>query len=158
MRTTAGFLALLSLTAAHASAFGEGSGETTNWAAPSRKNATCAEIKKEMEETSKRFKMDTTIKPGWGKVKSELQKLPPGAELCGVDSSMGQAVVKSPLYGKALEAYYAPLFAKIGCKPMTCEIYESKPFRQTRCKCSMPGGVGSVTTSVSEESFSVGTL
>ena len=36
----------------------------------------------------------------------------------------------------------APLFEKIGCKPLTCEIFENKPWKQTRCKCSRPGGVG----------------
>ena len=158
MRHTVGILIVLLLSAGHDSALGQGSGTTTNWDAPSRSKATCAKIRQELEETSKRFKLDTKIKPGWSKVRAELRKLPPDAELCGVDSELGQAIIKSPLYGKALEAYYAPLFAKIGCKPMTCEIFESKPFRQTRCKCSMPGGVGAVTTNVSDESFSLGTL
>jgi len=155
MRGRSGVLVVLFLGAAHASALG---GETNDWDPPARRKASCADIRKDMEETSKRFKMATTIEPGWGKVRPDLRQLPPGAELCGVDSSLGQAVIKSALYGKALEAHYAPLFAKIGCKPMRCEIYESKPYRQTRCKCRMPGGVGAVTTDVSEESFSVGSL
>jgi hypothetical protein len=46
----------------------------------------------------------------------------------------------------------------VGCKPVTCSIVESKPYRQTRCKCRRPGGVGAATTNVSVESFSIGTM
>jgi hypothetical protein len=127
-----------------------------DWTPPKRTTKDCAGVRKELEDAGKSY--DVKVKPGWGKVPKELQKVPPGGELCGVDSVMGQAIVKSSLYGKDLQAFVTPLFEKVGCKPVTCSIVESKPYRQTRCKCRRPGGVGAATTNVSVESFSIGTM
>ena len=129
---------------------------SADWTPPKRSAKDCAGVRHDLEEAGKRY--DIKVKPGWGKVPKELQKLPPGGELCGVDTEMGQAIVKSSLYGKELQAYVTPLFEKIGCKPVTCEIVESSPYRQTRCHCRRPGGVGSAATNVSVESFTIGTM
>ena len=123
---------------------------------PKRRAESCAEIRKDLEEAGKSY--NVKVKPGsWGKVPKELQKLPPGGEFCGIDSTMGQAIIKTALFGKDLEAYYAPLF-EIGCKPVTCDVVQLDHWKQTRCKCRRPGGVGAATTNVSNESISLGVL
>jgi len=73
---------------------------------------------------AKRAKIDcskvsmTKLEPGWGKLAPALQKLPPGAKLCG--NNGGQSVfITSALGPDALEKFYAPLFASLGCK-LTC--------------------------------------
>src|SRR5215467_16049630 len=74
---------------------------------------------------AKRDKIDcskvsmTKLQPGWGKLAPALQKLPPGATLCG--NSGGESVfITSELDRDALEKFYAPLFASLGCK-LTCK-------------------------------------
>jgi hypothetical protein len=71
------------------------------------------------------------LAPGWGKLPAALQKLPPGATLCGV-SGDDNAFILSALDSKALEAFYAPLFATVGCKPLTCKTDQ---FKLEVCAC-----------------------
>ena len=159
MRSKIGVAVFLICAAIHHGALGDEQNKGGDEPAPTRSKATCDEIRQELERTSKGMAVPMKVAAGsWGKVPAELRKLPPGAELCGVDASLGQAIIKSPLFGKALESYYAPLFAKVGCKPLTCQIAKSGSMRQTRCSCDRPGGVGAVTTNVRNESFSLGTL
>jgi hypothetical protein len=77
----------------------------------------------------------------WGTVPQELQKLPPGAKLCGSQGGGFLTVIASPLEGKALQDYYTPLMAKAGCPNLTCKIN----LAQTDCSCQHPtkyGGPG----------------
>ena len=74
---------------------------------------------------AKRDKIDcskvsmTKLQPGWGKLAPALQKLPPGAQLCG--NTGGESVfIASALERDALEKFYTPLFASLGCK-LTCK-------------------------------------
>jgi len=77
----------------------------------------------------------TKLQPGWGGIPPALQKLPPGAALCGVTA--GQvAFITSELDAPALEKFYAPLFASVGCKPLTCKPDE---FKQMECLCAKGG-------------------
>jgi hypothetical protein len=84
---------------------------------------------------AKRDKIDcskvsaTKLEPGWGKLAPALQKLPPGATLCG--NNGGQTVfITSALDSDALEKFYAPLFASVGCK-LTC--------KKDECDCPKAG-------------------
>lgn len=76
----------------------------------------------------------TPLTPGWGKIPSALQKLPPGATLCGVANDT--AVILSNLDAPALQKFYAPLFAQVGCKALTCKTDQ---FKQDVCECPHSG-------------------
>jgi len=90
---------------------------------------------------AKRDKIDcskvsmTKLKPGWGNLAPALQKLPPGAELCG--NAGGDTVfITSALDRDALEKFYAPLFASLGCK-LTCK--KDELFKTDQCNCPKAG-------------------
>jgi hypothetical protein len=121
--------------------------------APKRNKKACGDYLEMVKKTSAKFGMKPDIVPGsWGKVPVELQKLPPGAQLCG--AVMDQATIVSPAYGKDLETFYAPLFAKIGCQPLTCTVDDGAP--QTKCKCkSATKKHGMVITDTGYEAFTL---
>jgi len=75
------------------------------------------------------------LKPGWGKIPAALQKLPPGASLCGTNG-VDVAFITSELEAPDLEKFYAPLFASVGCKPMTCKPDQ---FKTMECLCPKGG-------------------
>jgi hypothetical protein len=77
----------------------------------------------------------TPLKPGWGQIPPALQKLPPGASLCGM-SGAGVAIILSDLEAPALQKFYAPLFAQVGCKSLTCKTDQ---FKQQVCECPKAG-------------------
>jgi hypothetical protein len=99
--------------------------------------ATCVLVSLPALAKPKRDKIDcakaslTKLEPGWGKIPAALQKLPPGASLCGVTVAE-TAVVLSDIDSKALEKFYAPLFATVGCKPLTCKTNQ---FKIESCDC-----------------------
>jgi len=90
---------------------------------------------------AKRSKIDcskvslTKLEPGWGTVPAALQKLPPGATLCGT-SGGGGVFITSALDRDALEKFYTPLFASLGCK-LTCKKDEF--LKSDRCDCPLAG-------------------
>jgi hypothetical protein len=77
----------------------------------------------------------TKLEPGWGKLDPALQKLPPGATLCG-NAGGGSVFVLSELDRAALEKFYAPLFASVGCK-LTCTKDDFT--KVDRCDCPKAG-------------------
>lgn len=77
----------------------------------------------------------TKLAPGWGKLRPALQKLPPGAKLCG-NTGGGSVFITSALDRKALEKFYAPLFASLGCK-LTCK--KDEWLKTDRCDCPKVG-------------------
>lgn len=103
------------------------------------------------------------IPHSWGQsLPPALQKLPPGAALCGVDTRApkdGSAVILSPLFGSDLESFYAPLFSEVGCKPLDCQV-ETRTLgktdvQQTICKCHGHHMIGNVATDSGNEMYSV---
>ena len=125
-------------------------------ARPARSKLSCAELVPKMEEMGKSLQMPVKTTPGsWGKVPKEVQVLPADGKLCGSVDLLDQALVTSSLAGKELEAFYAPLFAKVGCAPFNCEDVTSGSMVQTRCTCKGDGALGSVTTDVSAEAFTI---
>jgi len=95
---------------------------------------------------AKRDKIDcskvsmTKLEPGWGKLPAKLQKLPPGATLCGHPAGGDTVFITSALDRDALEKFYTPLFASLGCK-LTC----SKDGFTKADKCDCPkAGTGSL--------------
>jgi hypothetical protein len=76
----------------------------------------------------------TKLSPGWGRMPAALQKLPPGAALCGMNAAE-VPFITSELDAPALQKFYAPLFASLGCKPLTC-----KPDVLKRMQCICPKG------------------
>jgi hypothetical protein len=91
---------------------------------------------------AKRDKIDcakvsvTKLEPGWGNLSAALQKLPPGATLCGHTQAEGTVFITSALDRDALEKFYAPLFASVGCK-LTCT---KDGFTKTdKCECPKAG-------------------
>ena len=122
-----------------------------------RSKLKCSELIPKAEEASKAVNMEMEIKPGsWGGVPPELQKLPSGAELCGSVGLMNQAVIASGLTRQDLEAFYAPLFASLGCQPFKCEDETRGSEVQTSCTCRGNGNFGTVVTDVSVESYALG--
>lgn len=99
--------------------------------------------------------------PGsWGSVPPELRTLPPGAQHCGADSpapKAGTAVILSSLAGDDLKKFYAPLFAKVGCQPLECDITKTnlggKDREQTRCTCHGDKMLGVVATDTGAEVY-----
>jgi hypothetical protein len=91
---------------------------------------------------AKRDKIDcskvsmTKLEPGWGKLPATLQKLPPGATLCGHPQAGGTVFITSALDRDALEKFYAPLFASLGCK-LTCRKDDFT--KADKCDCPKAG-------------------
>jgi hypothetical protein len=114
--------------------------------APKRRKVSCQEVAANTPEFT----------PGsWGAVPPELQKVPPGSELCGSSNVglPGQVFFASPLFGKSLEAFYVPLFAKAGCK-MTCKVKN----QQTSCTCDRVFKYTAIVTSTGNQSFCLTTM
>jgi hypothetical protein len=120
--------------------------------APHRTKVACGPYLASVKKTGASVGFTPEIVPGsWGDVPAELQKLPPGAQNCGTIA--GQPTIVSPAYGKDLETFYAPLFAKVGCQPFTCEV-ETSPAR-TKCKCKVGKTLGMVVTDTGNEAYTV---
>ena len=127
--------------------------------AAERSKLSCKELMKEAGETSKRVGIKMEFTPGsWGKVPPALQKLPPGAEHCGSVALMDQALVVSGLAGKELEAFYAPLFAGLGCQPLQCNEDTLGGKVRTECKCRANGIFGAVITDLNVESYTIAVM
>jgi hypothetical protein len=127
--------------------------------ASARSKLSCKELMKEAEETSKRVGIKMEFTPGsWGKVPPALQKLPPGAEHCGSVALMDQALVVSGLAGKELEAFYAPLFAGLGCQPLQCNDDTLGGKVRTECKCHAKGIFAVVITDLNVESYTIAVM
>ena len=117
--------------------------------APKRAKLTCAQYRANAEKHASHAVFNTKLKPGeWGNVPEPIRKLPPRARLCGADG-MGQAVIASPLFGREIESYYAPLFAKVGFKPLACRIVD----RRTQCTSKRHRDIGVVVTDPDSEAF-----
>lgn len=86
----------------------------------------------------------------WGAIPAALRALPPKSEAC-CSPDPSTVVIISALFGKDVETHYAPLFEKMGCKPLVCDINE----RKTSCKCKGAGKVGSVETDSDMEAYFV---
>jgi hypothetical protein len=127
--------------------------------APKRSKTTCARLRHKLDRTARATGLeDRIVANSWGTIPSGLRDLPPGAELCGVDDTLGHAVISSSLYGSHLQSHYAPLFARFGCQPLSCNIIVARPGipDQTRCRCSGPSGiVGIVNTDPKNEAYTV---
>jgi hypothetical protein len=127
--------------------------------ASERSKLSCKELIKQAEETNKRVGIKMEFTPGsWGKVPPALQKLPPGAEHCGSVNLMDQALVVSGLTGKELEAFYAPLFAGLGCQPLQCKDDTLGGKVRTECKCQAKGVLGMVITDLNVESYTIAVM
>jgi hypothetical protein len=153
MRYGSVFVLLLATTALRDRAWGGGGEET-----PKRERMTCVKLRQQLERTAREMGIEDRIVPrSWGTIPSELQKLPPASELCGVDDLLGQAVIASPLYGDDLQAHYAPLFARFGCRPLSCNIISGQAglADQTRCRCAGPGIAGTVNTDIKNQAYAV---
>jgi hypothetical protein len=108
-------------------------------AAPKRVRVSCAQVRSNVEQTSKHAIFDTRIKPGsWGHVPPELRRLPRQAKLCGADS-LGQVVIASTIFGPELKSHYAPLFAKLGFEPLSCKVERGQT--QRTCKRGRDAGI-----------------
>src|SRR5262249_32118904 len=119
--------------------------------APKRIKLDCASYRAGMERMAKTTGVELKVAAGsWGTIPAALRILPPGAELCGATDA-GPVVIVSPLYGKDIEAHYAPLFAKVGCQPLTCDVSASV----TVCRCKGNDTRGSVQTDSDHEAFSL---
>jgi hypothetical protein len=66
---------------------------------------------------------------------------------------MEQAVIMSPAFGKNLETFYAPLFAKVGCQPFACEVENTNGGARTKCKGRGNGKMVQIVTDLSYEAF-----
>jgi hypothetical protein len=127
---------------------------------PQRSKSTCTAYLAFVASTSSHVALKNKVHAGsWGTLPSELRKLPPGAELCGSVESAGPGgnvvVVRSALFGKDLESFYAPLYAQIGCKPLICRIKETDSKPRTLCYGDGPKKAGSVSTDASDEMYSL---
>ena len=108
------------------------SSEGRETAAPPRTKVTCAQYRARVAASAPHAAFDTRLKrQSWGAIPTALHKLPRGAQLCGADSR-GQAVVASSLFGKALEAHYAPLFAKLEFDRLDCSVDHAQTVCRTK--------------------------
>jgi hypothetical protein len=80
------------------------------------------------------------LQAGWGDIPAALQKLPPGANLCGTNAA-GVAFILSELDTPALGKFYTPLFAAVGCKPLACK---KDSLGQEQCSCPKANARGKV--------------
>jgi hypothetical protein len=123
-------------------------------AAPKRAKVTCEQYRATAQAHAKHAIFNTKIKQGaWGNIPAPLRKLPPRARLCGADG-IGQAVIASPLFGKDIEAHYAPLFTKIGFAPLDCKVVG----RRTQCTCKRHRDIGIVVTDQDSEAFVIAVM
>jgi hypothetical protein len=119
-------------------------------AAPKRPKMTCAAYGAQVASSTKSLGHEMKLKVGdWADVPAALRVLPPRTEMCG--SLATTVFVTSPLFGKELEDYYRPIFEKMGCKPVTCEVTEKK----SHCDCHGAGGFGRVGTEEGVEAYGI---
>jgi hypothetical protein len=122
--------------------------------APRRTKMACGPYLESVKKTGAAVKFIPKIVAGsWGNVPPDLQKLPPGAQNCGTVE--GQPTIVSPAFGKDLETFYAPLFAKVGCEPFTCEVETAGSAVRTKCKCKTDKAMGMVVTDTGNEAYSL---
>lgn len=125
--------------------------------ADGRAKRSCAELLTALSGPSTASVVAPPVAGSWGKVPAELQVVPPGAEHCGSIAVMGQAVIASSLSGKELEAFYAPLFAKLGCEPLQCKEARAGVLSQTGCHCEKALYLhGTLNTDPSSAAYLVG--
>lgn len=126
----------------------------------------CAHFLTGTVEASKSLKISMWAEPGsWGGLSSDLQRLPPGAELCGA-THFGEpkdkdkpgfisVFFRSSLYGDDLRKFWAPVLTAAGCT-----FREDKSFHdQTNFVWMCPhekGGVVTVITNPGDEFYSIG--
>ena len=123
--------------------------------APKRSKLACGAYLEGVKSMSKSMGLNPTIVPGsWGDVPRDLQALPAGAQNCGTVE--GQPTIVSPLFGKELETFYTPLFAKMGCAPFKCEVESQGSATRTMCKCKSSEVRGTVVTDTGYEAYSLG--
>ena len=122
--------------------------------APRRTKLACGPYLEMVKKTSASIGFKPTIVAGsWGNIPPDLQKLPAGAQNCGTVAD--QPTIMSPAFGKDLETFYAPLFAKIGCAPFTCEVETMGSATQTKCKCKTGKTLGQVITDTGNEAYTL---
>ena len=116
---------------------------------PTRAKVSCAEYRLKTEQGSSPAGFDIKLKSGsWGAIPKELRKLPPRATLCGSDGR-GQVVITSPLYGADLEAFYAPMFVKLGFPALTCKA----ALGRTQCTGKRKRDLGVLVTDRTTQAF-----
>jgi hypothetical protein len=120
-----------------------------------RSARTCAEISAGLASGLSK----SGVTPGsWGKVPPEFQVLPPGAELCGAGMTVKSAVIRSPLFGDDLGAFYKPLATRSGCTWEGVKINESGTMKTTHVTFTCPskkGGSSLVHTDSGSEFYYV---
>lgn len=122
--------------------------------APRRTKMACGPYLESVKKTGAAMKFNPTIVAGsWGDIPAELQKLPAGAQNCGTIE--GQPTIVSPAWGKDLETFYAPLFAKVGCQPFTCEVEAAGSATRTKCKCKVGKTMGMIVTDTGNEAYTL---
>jgi hypothetical protein len=126
--------------------------EPASEAAPARARVSCPEYRKAAESTAGHSFVDTRLKPGsWANIPAPLRRLPRRAKSCGANGA-GQVVIVSPLFGKTLEEHYAPLFAKLGCAPLRCDVAAAR----TICRCKAGRDIGTLVTDTGNQAFIIG--
>jgi hypothetical protein len=120
-------------------------------AAPKRPKQDCAAYAASVASATKGREPKVKVKD-WADVPAALRVLPPHAEMCF--SFASTVFVASPLFGKELEDYYRPIFEKMGCKPVKCEVTEKKSY----CSCHGDGGLARVGTEEFVESYGISWL
>lgn len=123
--------------------------QTESGPPPKRTKVTCAEYRRGVEHTGNQVGFDPKLKVGsWGSIPKQLRKLPPGAKLCGSDGR-GQVVITSPLFGPAIEKFYAPTFSKLGFGPLTCNVASAR----TQCTSKRQRDIGIVITDLTRQAY-----
>jgi len=96
--------------------------------APTRRDIDCPGYRTETVKEGQSDGFPVSVDTTWGGIPEAWRALPPGAELCGAayfldndgkpqngKNALVSAMIRSPLWGNALKAYYDPILVAAGC-------------------------------------------
>jgi hypothetical protein len=125
-----------------------GTSDRPDASAPIRTKVTCARYRERVAASAPHAAFDTRLrKQSWGQYPRHCASFR-AVLSCGADSR-GQVVVASPLFGKDLEAHYAPLFAKLDIDRLDCTVGNAR----TVCRTKHQRDVGVLVTDAALQAF-----
>lgn len=150
---------------ASSSAATSGGSSPVSKSAPKRGHVACAAFLSETVKSSNELKVPMWAEPGsWSGLHSDLQRLPPGGELCGATHfgepkdkpSTTTVFVRSSLYGDDLKRFWDPVMTAAGCTFRKGEEAENNRSQFTWLCPHDKNGVVTVITNPGEEIYAIG--
>jgi hypothetical protein len=139
-------------------------GSTSNERAPTRRDIDCPSYRTETVKEGESVGFPVSVDTTWGGIPEAWRALPADAELCGAvyfqDSdgkpqngkgAIVSAMIRSPLWGNALKAYYDPILVAAGCSFDTDRSEDG----QTRLSWKCAKDAGYLAQAITDTTYNV---